>query len=59
MLIHPDTKFMFSMLDNPDSWIHEHVLRDFRNQVIRHIKTHYPVNDDDRQEFENHSEYPC
>ncbi len=60
MIIHADTKWMFALLDNPDSWIHGRGFRDFRNQIIRHIQSHYPLTDEDRKEFENQPEiYEC
>ncbi len=60
MIIHPDTKWMFSILDNPDSWIHGTIFTDFRNQIILHILNQYPLSDEDRQEIEDHPEiYKC
>ena len=60
MQIHPDTKWMFSLLDNPDSWIHGTLFRDFRNQIIKQILTQYPVSDEDRKVFDDHPEiYGC
>ena len=60
MIIHPDTKWIFSLLDNEDSWVHSNEFKGFRNQMVRQILTHYPTTDEDRKEFEKHPEiYQC
>lgn len=41
----PDIKWIMTMLDNPDSWLHDRGFEPMKDILIRHVQSYYANED--------------